>query len=58
MRKENITDSGEHRPIHYDDYDWFMSPLEDFKKAVSSAGWDDKVVFLGRADQYKLTVKD
>merc|ERR1711939_958952 len=44
-------------PIHYDDYDVFMSPLEDFKKAVSSAGWDDRVVYLDRADQYRFTVK-
>lgn len=44
-------------PIHYDDYDVFLSPLEDFKKAVSSAGWDDKVVYLNRADQYKFGVK-
>ena len=57
MRKETITDRGDHRPIHYDDYDVFMSPLEDFKKAVSSAGWDDRVVYLDRADQYRFTVK-
>ncbi|KAK3670112.1 hypothetical protein LTR78_010052 [Recurvomyces mirabilis] len=44
-------------PIHYDDYDAFLSPLEDFKKAVSSAGWDDKVVYLDRADMYKFAVK-
>lgn len=44
-------------PIHYDDYDVFLSPLEDFKKAVSSAGLDDKVVYLDRADQFKFKVK-
>ncbi|KAK5132542.1 hypothetical protein LTR08_008859 [Meristemomyces frigidus] len=44
-------------PVHYDDYDVFLSPLEDFKKAVSSAGWEDKVVYLDRADQYRFTVK-
>ncbi|KAK4897567.1 hypothetical protein LTR27_004711 [Elasticomyces elasticus] len=44
-------------PIHYDDYDAFLSPLDDFKKAVSSAGWDDKVVYLDRADMYKFAVK-
>lgn len=44
-------------PIHYDDYDVFLSPLEDFRKAVKSAGWDDKVVFLDRADEYKFEVK-
>jgi L-ascorbate metabolism protein UlaG (beta-lactamase superfamily) len=44
-------------PIHYDDYDVFLSPLDDFKKAVSSAGWDNKVVYLDRADAYKFAVK-
>ncbi|EMC91476.1 hypothetical protein BAUCODRAFT_117974 [Baudoinia panamericana UAMH 10762] len=44
-------------PIHYDDYDVFLSPLEDFKKAVSSAGWDDRVVYLDRKDEYKFAVK-
>lgn len=44
-------------PIHYDDYDVFLSPLDDFKKAVTSAGWDDKVVYLDRAEEYKFTVK-
>jgi L-ascorbate metabolism protein UlaG (beta-lactamase superfamily) len=44
-------------PIHYDDYDVFMSPLEDFKKAVNEAGWSDRVVYLDRKDQYKFKVK-
>ena len=43
-------------PIHYDDYDVFLSPLEDFKKAVESAGWGDKVVYLDRGDQYRFEV--
>lgn len=43
-------------PIHYDDYDVFLSPLDDFKKAVESAGWGDKVVYLDRGDQYRFNV--
>lgn len=43
-------------PIHYDDYDVFLSPLDDFKKAVESAGWGEKVVYLDRGDQYRFTV--
>lgn len=43
-------------PIHYDDYDVFLSPLEDFKKAVESAGWSDRVVYLDRGDQYRFSV--
>jgi L-ascorbate metabolism protein UlaG (beta-lactamase superfamily) len=45
-------------PIHYDDYDAFLSPLEDFKKVMTEAGLDDKVVYLDRADAYRFTVKD
>lgn len=44
-------------PIHYDDYDVFLSPLSDFRKAVEEAGLSDKVVFLDRKDQYKFQVK-
>jgi L-ascorbate metabolism protein UlaG (beta-lactamase superfamily) len=44
-------------PIHYDDYDVFLSPLDDFKKAVHAAGLDSKVVYLDRKDQYKFNVK-
>lgn len=44
-------------PIHYDDYAVFLSPLEDFKKAVQSAGWDGKVVCLDQGDGYRFAVK-
>jgi len=44
-------------PVHYDDYNVFLSPLADFQKAVTEAGWDDKVVYLDRADEYKFVVK-
>jgi len=44
-------------PIHYDDYDVFLSPLEDFKKVMDEAGLSDKVVYLDRKDQYKFSVK-
>lgn len=44
-------------PIHFDDYDVFASPLSDFKKAVTEAGLDGKVVYLDRKDQYKFNVQ-
>lgn len=44
-------------PVHYDDYDVFLSPLEDFKKAVAAQGWDDRVVYLDRAEEYRFHVK-
>ncbi len=44
-------------PIHYDDYDVFMSPLSDFKKAVMEAGLSDKVVYLDRKDEFRFNVR-
>ncbi|KAF8148652.1 beta-lactamase-like protein [Crassisporium funariophilum] len=44
-------------PIHYDDYDVFSSPLDDFKKRVTEAGMDGKVVYLDRGDAYEFDVK-
>lgn len=43
-------------PIHYDDYDVFLSPLQDFKKAVEAEGWSDRVAYLDRGDQYEFSV--
>ncbi|KAL8771060.1 MAG: hypothetical protein Q9209_003479 [Squamulea sp. 1 TL-2023] len=44
-------------PIHYDDYDVFLSPLEDFKKKMEEAGLQDKVVYLDRKDKYNFKIK-
>lgn len=44
-------------PVHYDDYDVFMSPLDDFKKEVTDAGADGKVVYLDRGEKYAFTVR-
>ncbi|GAB1318429.1 Beta-lactamase superfamily domain-containing protein [Madurella fahalii] len=44
-------------PIHFDDYDVFMSPLEDFKKEVEAAGFGKRVVYLDRGEEYRFTVK-
>ncbi|KAJ9484387.1 hypothetical protein VN97_g8979 [Penicillium thymicola] len=43
-------------PIHFDDYDVFTSPLEDFRCAIEAAGLTDKVLFLDRKDQYRFHV--
>ena len=43
-------------PIHYDDYDVFLSPLEDFRKKVDEVGWVEKVVYLDRGDEYRFAV--
>ena len=44
-------------PIHYDDYDVFLSPLSDFQKAVNDAGLSGKVVYLDRGEEYKFEVR-
>jgi L-ascorbate metabolism protein UlaG (beta-lactamase superfamily) len=43
-------------PIHYNDYEIFQSPLEDFKRAVEDAGLTDHVVYLSHGDTYEFDV--
>ena len=43
-------------PIHYNDYEVFTSPLEDFKEAVSEAGLDERVHYLSHGDTYEFEV--
>lgn len=45
-------------PIHYDDYSVFLSPLSDFKGKVDAEGWNDRVVYLDRGEQYRMKVKN
>ncbi|EXJ84502.1 hypothetical protein A1O3_05171 [Capronia epimyces CBS 606.96] len=45
-------------PIHYDDYDVFLSPLADFKAEMSKAGLGDKAVYLDRGDEFRFRVRD
>lgn len=44
-------------PIHFDDYDVFLSPLKDFKQEVSTAGLEKRVVYLDRGDAYQFDVR-
>ena len=44
-------------PIHYNDYDVFKSPLEDFKRAVEQAGLTDRVVYLSHGEEYRFRAK-
>jgi L-ascorbate metabolism protein UlaG (beta-lactamase superfamily) len=41
-------------PIHYNDYDVFKEPLEEFARAVERAGWKDKVRYLYHGDTYEF----
>lgn len=43
-------------PIHYNDYEVFKSPLEDFRKAVEEAGLADRVRYLSHGETYEFEV--
>ena len=43
-------------PIHYNDYEVFRSPLEDFKRAVEAAGLSAKVKYLSHGEAYDFEV--
>ncbi|OCF34411.1 hypothetical protein I316_03925 [Kwoniella heveanensis BCC8398] len=45
-------------PVHYDDYDVFASPLNDFKEEIKKAGLESKVVFLDRGDRYDFGMRN
>ena len=48
-------------PIHYNDYDVFKSPLEEFQAAVKGAGLEDKVHYIRHGETYNFqlqTLKD
>ena len=43
-------------PIHYNDYDVFKSPLEDFKRAATAAGLDKKMIYLDHGETYDFQI--
>eukprot|EP00743_Colponemidia_sp_Colp-15_P010888 GILK01012060.1.p1 GENE.GILK01012060.1~~GILK01012060.1.p1 ORF type:complete len:351 (+),score=49.71 GILK01012060.1:121-1173(+) len=45
-------------PIHYNDYEAFKSPLEDFKQAVKDAGWEDKVSYLTHGEIWNFYIPE
>lgn len=45
-------------PIHFDDYEVFASPLEDFQKLVKEQELDGSVVYLDRGEKYRFCVRD
>jgi L-ascorbate metabolism protein UlaG (beta-lactamase superfamily) len=44
-------------PIHYNDYDVFKSPLDDFKRAVERAGLADRVAYISHGEEFKFQAK-
>ena len=51
-----VVRAGVNIPIHYNDYDVFRSPLDDFRRAVERAGLEDKVAYLAHGDAYEFSV--
>jgi L-ascorbate metabolism protein UlaG (beta-lactamase superfamily) len=43
-------------PVHYNDYEVFKSPLEDFKRAAEAAGLADRMIYLSHGDTYDFEV--
>lgn len=43
-------------PIHYNDYEVFKSPLDDFRQAAEAAGLADRVSYLAHGDTYEFEV--
>ena len=41
-------------PIHYNDYDVFRSPLEDFPKEIEKAGLDNRIHYLTHGETYSF----
>jgi L-ascorbate metabolism protein UlaG (beta-lactamase superfamily) len=56
MEAMRIIDPRTAVPIHYNDYEAFESPLEDFKKAVNEAGLEDRVHYLAHGDTYEFEI--
>ena len=52
----NIVNPKKAIPIHYNDYDVFKSPIEDFKTKVKEAGIEDRVFYLNHGETYTFDV--
>jgi L-ascorbate metabolism protein UlaG (beta-lactamase superfamily) len=44
-------------PIHYNDYDVFKEPLDEFVRAVNAAGLQDRVQYLQHGEAYSFAPK-
>ena len=43
-------------PIHYNDYDVFKSPLEDYKRAAKEEGLSERIVYLSHGESSNFEV--
>lgn len=44
-------------PVHYNDYDVFKSPLDDFSREISEAGLSHRVKYLTHGDKYIFKIQ-
>ena len=54
MKALQVINPQEMIPIHYNDYEVFKSPLEDFKNAVAAAGLENRVRYLSHGETYQF----
>ncbi|HEX7258224.1 MAG TPA: MBL fold metallo-hydrolase [Nitrososphaeraceae archaeon] len=52
----NIVNPKKAIPIHYNDYDVFKSPIEDFQTKVKEADIEDRVFYLNHGETYTFEV--
>ena len=52
----NIINPKKAIPIHYNDYDVFKSPIEDFQAKIKEAGIEDNVFYLNHGETYTFEV--
>ena len=52
----NIINPRKAIPIHYNDYDVFKSPLEDFQHEVKEAGLEDRIHYLHHGETYTINL--
>ena len=56
MEAVRIINPREVIPIHYNDYELFKSPLDDFKRAVEAAGFGARVRYLSHGETYDFGI--
>ncbi len=52
LKMFKIIDPKKAIPIHYNDYDVFESPLEDFQRKVKEDGIEDRICYLSHGESY------
>jgi L-ascorbate metabolism protein UlaG (beta-lactamase superfamily) len=52
-----VVRAGVNIPIHYNDYDFFRSPLDDFRRAIERAGLEERLAYLGHGDVSEFSVR-